>query len=129
MLRYVPRLPALPILSILLLLSSASPQSSRAQSTAVPPPPSAKLPKPKVDRPGFPQFRDIAQAVGLTVPHISTCEKRYIIESMSGGAGLFDCDDDGRLDIVTVNGSTGRSLSKSWRSHGHPLSSGVRRHL
>jgi len=25
---------------------------------------------------------------------------------MSGGAGLFDCDDDGRLDIVTVNGST-----------------------
>jgi len=86
-----------------------SPQSSRAQSAAVPLPPSAKLPKPKVDRPGFPpipKFKDIAQAVGLTVPHLSTGEKRYIIESMSGGAGLFDCDDDGRLDIVTVNGST-----------------------
>jgi hypothetical protein len=44
--------------------------------------------------------------VGLTVSHTSSGEKRYIIESMSGGAGLFDCDDDGRLDIVTVNGST-----------------------
>jgi hypothetical protein len=81
----------------------------RAQSTAVPLPPAAKLPKPKVDRPGFPpipKFKDIAQAAGLTVPHLSTGEKRYIIESMSGGAGLFDCDDDGHLDIVTVNGST-----------------------
>jgi hypothetical protein len=44
--------------------------------------------------------------VGLTVSHVSSGEKRYIIESMSGGAGLFDCDDDGRLDIVLVNGST-----------------------
>jgi hypothetical protein len=67
------------------------------------------LPKPKVERPGFPaipKFKDIAQSVGLTVSHISTNEKRYIIESISGGAGLFDCDDDGRLDIVIVNGST-----------------------
>jgi hypothetical protein len=103
------RFGALPFFSILLLLSSISPRSLRAQSSAVPLPPSAKLPKPKVDRPGFPpipQFKDIAQAVGLTVPHLSTGEKRYIVESMSGGAGLFDCDDDGRLDIVTVNGST-----------------------
>ena len=103
------RLGVLPFFSILLLLSSASPRPLRAQSTAVPLPPSAKLPKPKVDRPGFPpipKFKDIAQAVGLTVPHLSTGEKRYIVESMSGGAGLFDCDDDGRLDIVTVNGST-----------------------
>jgi hypothetical protein len=103
------RLGALPVFSILLLLSSTSPRSLRAQSTAVPLPPSAKLPKPKVDRPGFPpipKFKDVAQAVGLTVPHLSTGEKRYIIESMSGGAGLFDCDNDGRLDIVTVNGST-----------------------
>jgi hypothetical protein len=109
MLGYFSRLSALPIFSVLLLLSSTSPQHLRAQSTAVPLPPSAKLPKPKVDRPGFPpipKFKDIAQAVGLTVSHISTSEKRYIVESISGGAGLFDCDDDGRLDIVTVNGST-----------------------
>ncbi|HEY6389383.1 MAG TPA: CRTAC1 family protein [Candidatus Acidoferrum sp.] len=109
MLAHFSRLSALPIFSVLLFLSSASPQPSRAQSAAVPLPPSAKLPKPKVDRPGFPaipKFKDIAQSVGLTVSHISTNEKRYIIESISGGAGLFDCDDDGHLDIVTVNGST-----------------------
>jgi len=109
MLDYLPRLSTPLIFSVLLLLSSASPQPAHAQSTAVPLPPSAKLPKPKVDRPGFPpipKFKDVAQAVGLTVPHLSTGEKRYIVESMSGGAGLFDCDDDGRLDIVTVNGST-----------------------
>jgi hypothetical protein len=109
MLGYRSRLSSLLILSIFLIVGSASQRSLLAQSTAVPLPPSAKLPKPKVDRPGFPpipKFKDIAQVVGLTVPHVSTGEKRYIIESMSGGAGLFDCDDDGRLDIVTVNGST-----------------------
>jgi enediyne biosynthesis protein E4 len=80
-----------------------------AQSTSVPIPPSAKTRGAKIDRPGFPpipQFRDAAQELGLTVPHISTGDKRYIVESMSGGVGLFDCDDDGRLDVVVVNGST-----------------------
>jgi enediyne biosynthesis protein E4 len=103
------RLSAHIILSILVILSSAPRELLHAQSTSVPLPPSAKLPKPKVDRPGFPpipQFKDIAQAAGLTVAHLSTGEKRYIVESMSGGVGLFDCDDDGRLDIVIVNGST-----------------------
>ena len=42
----------------------------------------------------------------LTVSHISTPEKKYIVESMSGGAGLINCDNDGKLDIITVNGST-----------------------
>src|SRR5262249_32633407 len=60
--------------------------------------------------PAFPQnpsphFRDVARQAGLTVPHISG-EKRYILESMSGGIGFFDCDNDGKLDIVVVNGST-----------------------
>ena len=109
MLCHFSRLSAVPILFVLLLLSSASTDTFPAQSTAVPLPPSARLPPRKVNRPGFPaipKFKDIAQAVGLTVSHISSGEKRYIIESMSGGAGLFDCDDDGRLDIVLVNGST-----------------------
>ena len=53
-----------------------------------------------------PQFEDITQKVGLTVPHNSTPEKRYIIESMSGGVGFIDCDNDGKLDIITVNGSS-----------------------
>ena len=54
----------------------------------------------------LPKFEDVAKQVGLTVSHISSPEKRYIVESMSGGVGLIDCDNDGRLDIITVNGST-----------------------
>jgi enediyne biosynthesis protein E4 len=53
-----------------------------------------------------PHFEDIAQQAGLTVPHISSPAARYIIESVSGGVGLIDCDNDGKLDIIAVNGST-----------------------
>jgi hypothetical protein len=53
-----------------------------------------------------PVFEDVSQKSGLTVAHQSSPDKRYVIESMSGGVGLFDCDNDGKLDIVTVNGST-----------------------
>src|SRR2546429_4608471 len=64
---------------------------------------SAQTPDPKLP---LPQFKNVAKEAGLTVSHISTPEKKYIVESMSGGAGLIDCDNDGKLDIITVNGST-----------------------
>ena len=51
-------------------------------------------------------FEDVSKQAGLSVPHNSSPEKRYIIESMSGGVGFIDCDNDGKLDIVTVNGSS-----------------------
>jgi enediyne biosynthesis protein E4 len=63
-------------------------------------------PRPAEARPPAPQFEDIAQKAGLTVPHISSPDKKYIVESMSGGVGLIDCDNNGKLDILTVNGST-----------------------
>jgi hypothetical protein len=53
-----------------------------------------------------PQFEDVAQKSGLTVPHLAQPGNRYVIESTSGGVGFIDCDNDGRLDIVTVNGSS-----------------------
>jgi len=53
-----------------------------------------------------PRFEDVSKQAGLTVPHLSTPEKRYIVESMSGGVGFIDCDNDGKLDIITVNGSS-----------------------
>jgi hypothetical protein len=94
---------------LFVVISSAAVERLDAQSTSVPLPPALKTPAPKRDRSGLPlipKFKDIAQELGLTVSHISTSDKRYIVESMSGGVGLFDCDDDGRLDIVTVNGSS-----------------------
>jgi enediyne biosynthesis protein E4 len=71
--------------------------SAREQSAPIHKKTDAKAP--------VPIFKDIAQDAGLTVSHLSSNEKRYVIESMSGGVGLFDCDNDGKLDIVTVNGS------------------------
>jgi len=51
-------------------------------------------------------FTDISAASGINVRHVSTPEKRFIVESMSGGAAVFDCDGDGFLDVATVNGSS-----------------------
>jgi hypothetical protein len=56
--------------------------------------------------PATPRFEDVSKQAGLTVSHISSPDKRYVIESMSGGVGFIDCDNDGKLDIITVNGST-----------------------
>jgi hypothetical protein len=57
-------------------------------------------------------FSDASAASGLKVPHISTAENRYIIESMSGGVAVFDCDGDGFLDVATVNGSSVENFRK-----------------
>ncbi|MGD1081438.1 MAG: AraC family transcriptional regulator [Candidatus Sulfotelmatobacter sp.] len=65
----------------------------------------------------IPQFEDHSLTSGLTVSHISTPEQHYIVESMSGGIALFDCDDDGKLDIAVVNGST----VDRYRAGGDPL--------
>jgi hypothetical protein len=62
----------------------------------------------------LPHFEDIGQQAGLTVSHISSPDKRYIIESVSGGIGLIDCDNDGKLDIIAVNGSN----VDRYRQHG-----------
>ena len=81
--------------------------SQQTGSVRVPLP---KIPGPtKKDRTGLPPiptFKDIASRVGLTASHIAASEAHYVIDSTSGGAGVFDCDDDGLLDLLMVNGST-----------------------
>jgi hypothetical protein len=84
------------------------------------PPPAKRPSQEKKDRSGLPPvpvFKDIAKDVGLTAVHIAAPEAHYVIDSTSGGAGLFDCDDDGRLDVVLVNGST----VERFRAGGDPL--------
>jgi hypothetical protein len=52
-------------------------------------------------------FRDIAEQAGLTTIPRSSSERRYLVETMGGGGiALFDCDNDGKLDIAVVNDST-----------------------
>ncbi|MGA3107741.1 MAG: CRTAC1 family protein [Terriglobales bacterium] len=89
--------------------------------------PPAKTPSPHAEKKSpaaadkpttpIPLFRDIASQAGLTASHISSREKYYVIESMSGGIGLFDCDNDGKLDIVMVNAST----VERYKNGGDPL--------
>lgn len=52
-----------------------------------------------------PKFEDVSARVGLTTSHVAAPEKKYIVESTSGGVGFIDCDNDGKLDIVMVGGS------------------------
>src|SRR5712692_4508182 len=96
-------------------------QASGPQSVRVPPPVAkAGAAKSKTDRSGLPPiptFKDVAKDVGLTAVHIAAPEAHYVIDSTSGGAGLFDCDDDGRMDAVLVNGST----VERYRAGGGPL--------
>src|SRR5690349_3212012 len=54
----------------------------------------------------LPRFEDVSKQAGLTIPHISSEDELYIMESTSGGVGFIDCDNDGKLDIVVLNGST-----------------------
>jgi hypothetical protein len=90
-------------------LSQVAPNKplSTSQPKTQPPTPAVPLPK----------FEDIAEKAGLTVAHISSPDKKYIVESMSGGVGLIDCDNDGKLDIITVNGST----VQRYRQGGDPM--------
>src|SRR6266700_2066137 len=52
------------------------------------------------------QFVDITVPAGISFKHVSSPEKKYIVESMSGGVALFDYDNDGYLDIYLVNSLT-----------------------
>ena len=51
-------------------------------------------------------FTDITDTSGVTFRHTSAPDKKYIVESMSGGVALFDYDNDGCLDIYFSNALT-----------------------
>lgn len=52
-------------------------------------------------------FTDVASKVGLTTVPDTTTKRRYIVDTMSGGGvALFDCDNDGKLDIAVVRDSS-----------------------
>lgn len=51
-------------------------------------------------------FRDITRAAGIVFEHHAAPEKKYIVESMSGGVALFDYDNDGLVDIYFVDSLT-----------------------
>ena len=52
---------------------------------------------------GVPQLIDITAKTGIHFEHLSSPDKRYIVESMSGGVALIDYDRDGWPDIFLTN--------------------------
>jgi hypothetical protein len=51
-------------------------------------------------------YRDVTSEAGITFQHHADPEKKYIVESMSGGVALFDFDNDGLLDIYFIDSLT-----------------------
>src|SRR5215218_8334160 len=71
-------------------------------------------------------FTDITRQSGITFKHVASPDKRYIVESMSGGIALFDYDNDGDLDVYFVNSLTvdlvkskGKTKSELYRNDGN----------
>ncbi|HSR52222.1 MAG TPA: CRTAC1 family protein [Acidobacteriota bacterium] len=63
------------------------------------------------------RFQEGAAGAGLTFAHVSGgAEKKYILESMSGGVALFDYDGDGWVDIYLVNGGRWDDVLQQRRS-------------
>ena len=57
-------------------------------------------------------FRDVTRDAGITFQHHAAPEKKYIVESMSGGVALFDYDNDGLVDIYFVDSLTVETASQ-----------------
>ena len=79
--------PALAFLSCVLLAAAGLVQA--------PPPEATKL-----------LFREVAREAGIQFQHHAAPEKKYIMESMSGGVALLDYDGDGLVDIYLTDSLT-----------------------
>jgi enediyne biosynthesis protein E4 len=88
----------------LLLICNLLPCVAQSQEGHLPPPPPPKGVKEVVckDRP-LPKLEDITQRAGIRFKHTADPQKKYILESMSGGELLIDYDRDGWLDIYFTN--------------------------
>ena len=51
----------------------------------------------------IPQLADITASTGIHFQHLASPDKKYIVESMSGGVALIDYDRDGWPDIYFTN--------------------------
>ncbi|MFI5096485.1 MAG: CRTAC1 family protein [Candidatus Acidiferrales bacterium] len=65
--------------------------------------PKAPVPDPKSHL----HFRDVSAQAGITTVPRTRVDRRYVLDTMAGGGvALFDCDNDGKLDIAVINDST-----------------------
>ena len=86
------------------LAAASSMHGQMGHPTPPPPPPGAK--SPKCSHRLVPQLEDVTAKAGITFSHASSPDKRYIVESMSGGVVIMDYDRDGWPDIYFTNAPT-----------------------
>ena len=70
-------------------------------------------------------FTDVTKQSRITFSHVWSTDKKYILESMSGGVAVFDFDNDGFLDVYFANSPTVATASdprsgrsELWRNQG-----------
>jgi hypothetical protein len=61
-------------------------------------------------------FTDVTKESGITFSHAWSPEKKYILESMSGGVAVFDFDQDGLVDLYFVNSPTVETALRPFES-------------
>jgi tetratricopeptide (TPR) repeat protein len=88
---------ARPVLRANVASTGGGDSNGEASSSTAPPRP--------VERSSAIRFEDVAQAAGVQFQYDSGATSRhYLADTMGGGVGLIDFDDDGWLDIYLVNG-------------------------
>jgi enediyne biosynthesis protein E4 len=105
------------LLATLLAMSSTPMGVAQSGHPEPPPPPPGAKAKKCGGRP-IPQFTDVTARAGINFKHTSDPEKKYIIESMSGGVLLLDYDRDGWPDIYFTNAPTVAMAVEGKVSHG-----------
>jgi hypothetical protein len=94
------------LLSAALITTIGLPLGSAQSGHPVPPPPPPGAKSKKCTGRPIPQFVDVTAQAGIHFKHTSDPEKKYIVESMSGGVLLLDYDRDGWPDIYFTNAPT-----------------------
>jgi hypothetical protein len=89
---------------------------SQAHSPASPPPPGVQSRICKNRR--IPQLVDATKKSGIHFVHLAAPEKKYIVESMSGGVLIIDYDRDGWPDIYFTNAPTVEMALKGEKAPG-----------
>ena len=91
---------------LVVALEAGVPLDGFAQAHSVPSPPPAGARTQMCNGRTIPQLVDVTKKTGIDFVHLAAPEKKYIVESMSGGVIVIDYDRDGWPDLYFPNAPT-----------------------